>query len=257
MFQIRCDLHLHTNHSNDSREPLENYCKQALAIGVDCLCFTEHADHNPKDPGYGIYDAGAFFEEFQRVKRIYAPKLKLLAGIEFSEPHLYQEGLKSYEHFPYDFILGSVHFWGDDMFPGEMIQRGVSVEKCFEDYWPDVLKSVKSGGFDCVGHLDFPKRYYRKLIYSKEFLGEICTEMVRNGIILEVNTSSLRAGLDEAMPNADMLEIYKKCGGRYFTMGSDSHMAKDLYTFVDEAKKIALGLGLEEVYFEGRKMLRV
>lgn len=256
MFQIRCDLHLHTNYSNDSTEPLENYCTRALAIGVDCLCFTEHVDHNLKDPGCGIYDAEAFFEGLQKAKQVYGARLKLLAGIEFSEPHLYQEGLRSFRELPYDFILGSVHFWGDDMFPSEMIQRGITVEKCFEEYWPDVLKSVKSGGFDCVGHIDFPKRYYKQLIYSPEFLGEVCTEMVRNDIILEVNTSSLRAGLDESMPNADMLEIYKKCGGRYFTMGSDSHAAKHLYTFIDEARRIPLELGLQEVYFEGRRMLK-
>jgi len=213
-------------------------------------------DHNPKDRRYGAYDAQAFFDEFHRVKQVYGTKLKLLAGIEFSEPHLYQAQLKSYNELPYDFILGSVHFWGDDMYPSIMIRTGISVEKCFEDYWPDVLKTVKSGGFDCLGHLDFPKRFYRQLSYSKEFLSEICTEMVRNGIILEVNTSSLRGGLGEAMPNADMLEIYKNCGGRYFTMGSDSHAAHDLYTFIEEAKRIPLELGLEEVYFEGRKIIK-
>ncbi len=257
MFKIRCDLHLHTNHSSDSREILENYCKRAIALGVDCLCFTEHADHNPKDPGFGFYDAGAFFEELRIARQTYGGRLKLLAGIEFSEPHLYKAGLESYAKLPYDFILGSIHFWGDDLFPSDMIRRGIPAEKCFEEYWPEVLKAVKSGGFDCVGHLDFPKRYYRELSYDRELLAEICTEMVKRDIILEVNTSSLRAGLDEAMPNADMLGIYKKCGGRYFTMGSDAHSAKDLYTFVDQARKVPLELGLEEVYFEAREMLKV
>ncbi len=229
---------------------MENYCKKAVDLGIDCMCFTEHADNNPNDEGTGYYRPNAFFDAFHRMQDLYGDKVKLLAGLEFSEPHLYRAELESYGKYPYDFIIGSVHYWDGDLFPSGMLEQGISLEDCYRGYWAELLKTVKCGGFHCVGHLDFPKRYYKELLYDEGQMREILSTMVSNGIVLEVNTSSLRVGLTEAMPSRGILNLYKECGGRDFTMGSDAHTAANFYAYIDEAKKIPLSMGLREVYYE-------
>ena len=47
-------------------------------------------------------------------------------------------------------------------------------------------------------------------------------------MVIEINPSSLRKGYNETMPGKELLEIYKACGGRYVTIGSDAHEVKDL-----------------------------
>ena len=67
---------------------------------------------------------------------------------------------------------------------------------------------VDYGCFDCVAHLDFPKRYYNKLIYSEEKLSQILDIIIKE-ICLEINTSSLRKRIGSAMPDRDMLSFIK------------------------------------------------
>ena len=46
--------------------------------------------------------------------------MDMYAGIEFSEPPLYNKELEKLKEYPYDFIIGSVH-WVGDMFPSQKV----------------------------------------------------------------------------------------------------------------------------------------
>ena len=72
--------------------------------------------------------------------------------------------------------------------------------------------------------------------------------MKKNKLYLEVNTSSLRRGLDENMPNYDVLKLYS---GEYYTVGSDSHFAYELYSDIN---KIYLP-NKQQIYFKERKII--
>jgi len=246
-------MHVHTKYSIDSDAELEAYCIAAIKKGADAICFTDHIDYNSTDTGCGYYNAGDFFDEFLHLKEKYKKELTLLCGIEFSEPHLYQSELAEYAKLPYDYILGSVHFWYNDMFPTQMIDAKVSAEICYKHYWDEVLTAVKIGGFDALAHLDFPKRYYGELRFDPELLHEICREMVKNNICPEINTSSLRKNNAEAMPDKDLLAIYKSCGGKYVTIGSDAHNAGDLAADIEHAKNLIDYFGFTEIYFNQRR----
>jgi len=243
------DLHVHTRHSCDSNATLAAYCEQALRQGVDTLCFTDHVDHNPNDIGLGYYDPEAFFGDFLRAKETYGGQLTLLCGIEFSEPHLYRDELAALSKLPYDYILGSVHYWYRDMFPSAMVREGIPIELCYARYWNEVLATVKAGGFDALGHMDFPKRYYGSLIFDEDKLHEICAAMVQGRICPEINTSSLRKNVEETMPGREILSIYRSCGGRYVTVGSDAHRPEELAAGNARARELIDYFGFEEVIF--------
>jgi histidinol-phosphatase (PHP family) len=253
MTRDACDSHVHTRHSCDSKATLEAYCARALESGVRSLCFTDHVDHNPNDEGLGFYAPGAFFGDFLHVKGKYRGRLTLLCGVEFAEPHQYPDELARFSALPYDFILGSVHFWYRDMFPSLMVRAGIPVAVCYEHYWDEILKAVNEGGFDSLAHIDFPKRYYKRLMIDRDKLHEICRAMIKNNICMELNTSSLRRGMDEPMPGRDILSIYKSCGGRYVTVGSDAHRPDDLAAGNAQAGELIDYFGFEKVIFIQRK----
>jgi len=247
-----CDMHIHTKYSCDSPIGLEAYCLKAIREGIGIICFTDHVDSNPNDVGYGFYNAEKYFNEFDIVKEKYGRELTILSGIEFAEPHTYPEILSRYSSFNYDYIMSTIHFWYENMYPSAMLDAGISTKICYEYYWEEVLKAVVAGGFDCLGHMDFPKRYYKQLVFDQDKIAEIFSEMVGKNISLEINTSTLRQNLAETMPDKELLSIYRDCGGRYVTTGSDTHIPDDLSYGYEYVKKLIGHFGFNEVYYRGR-----
>lgn len=248
------DMHVHTSFSCDSKVRMDEYCEAAIEKGCSIICFTDHADNNTRDFGCGYFEVDKYFEALAGVKSEYGGRLKILSGVEFAEPHVYKQQLSDMLKYPFDYVLGSIHFWIGDMFVSEMLAQGIPLKECFDAYWNEMLKVVQHGGFDSVGHFDFPKRYYKELLYDEGVMAEIMQVIVKNGIVLEINTSSLRKGVNETMPNHELLLMYKKAGGRFATIGSDAHMRGDLTAGNAAAQKLLSDVGIEEVYFEGRKM---
>lgn len=246
------DLHVHTEMSCDSEARISDYIDIAKRRKVDVVCFTDHVDFNKIDDGYNYYNPEQFFCSYNELCR--NSGLNIFAGIEFSEPHLYKSELEKLKEYPYDFIIGSVH-WVGDLFPSQKVREQYTSKEFYELYWKEVYECVLNGGFDCLGHIDFPKRYYGELYYNDKLIREIFRIMLQKNIVLEINTSSLRKGLSTTMPCDELLEIYKDCGGNYITIGSDSHEVKDLATNNEVAQKLADKYELKNVIFKERKMI--
>ena len=248
------DLHVHTEMSCDSEARISDYIDIAKRRKVDVVCFTDHVDFNKIDDGYNYYNQEQFFCSYNELCR--DSGVDILAGIEFSEPHLYKAELKKLKEYPYDFVIGSVH-WVGNLFPSQKVREQYTSKEFYELCWKEVYKCVLNGGFDCLGHIDFPKRYYGELYYNDKLIREIFRIMLQKNIVLEINTSSLRKGLSTTMPCDELLEIYKDCGGSYITIGSDSHEAKDLGTNYEEAQSLADKYSLKNVIFKERKLIIV
>lgn len=247
------DLHLHTLISCDSDETMEAYLPEAAAKGLKTLCFTDHVDLNKNDYGYGIYDADRYFQNLTDARRTAKGKIELLSGFEFGETHLYPGELSHLLKKPYDFVIGSIH-WVRDLFPDPGVRARISAKEFFHMYWQEMLLMVRAGGFDSLAHIDFPKRYYGELYIDQKMLDEILKCLIDSEIALEINTSSLRKGLSEAMPGREILEKYVSLGGKYVTVGSDSHMAQDIGSDFDFARRMIDEFRLQEVVFRERKM---
>lgn len=250
------DLHLHTRFSCDSQAEMEQYLAKALADGVETICFTDHVDLNKADYGYQFYVPDAFFAEFARVREKVCGKIELLAGIEFGEPHLYTDALQNLSVYPYDMIIGSIH-WVGDKFPCQQVRTEYTAKEFFLLYWQEMLKTVRTGYFDVLGHMDFPKRYYGEVWYDEKMINEIFGRLLEKDAVIEINTSSLRKGAPEPMPGRRLLEQYKAAGGRYVTIGSDAHRTEDLCADYAEAKKLLAETGLQEAVYRQRKRIVV
>lgn len=244
-------MHVHTEFSCDSDADMNKYYGIARQKKMDAVCFTDHVDYNENDYGYGYYNPVGYFEKLNIIKN--SKDVEVLSGIEFSEPHLYNEQLQKLTKYPYDFIIGSIH-WIGDMFPCLEVREKYSANDFYSLYWYEVLKTVKNGGFDCLGHIDFPKRYYKELVYDETIILKIFSAIIEQNIVLEINTSSLRKGLSTTMPDVTLLKLYKRCGGKYVTIGSDSHVENDLGAGIDCALKLMQNMDLKQVVFRKRKM---
>jgi len=251
------DLHVHTEISCDSEAEMEQYVIHGIRSGVNMISFTDHVDWNRVDYGYGVYDPEKYFKKFHYVKECYEHEIKICSGIEFGETHLYPEELRKLVlKYPYDFVIGSVH-WVEDMFPGPIVKAKYSVKDFFDLYWKVMLDMVKFGGFDSLGHIDFPKRYFGELYYSEKKINEIFKYLLDKDMVLEINTSSIRKGCTETMPGRELLELYKANGGRYVTVGSDAHVVKDLGADNQIAKDLIKELELQEVVYINRQRMNV
>jgi histidinol-phosphatase (PHP family) len=233
---------------------MAQYCEEAILQGIKCICFTDHVDYNKHDEGYGFYKKQTYFEEFKRIKDKYSDKIALLSGIEFSEPHIYQKEFENLLKHPYDFILGSIHYWINDLFASQMEEKGISLGEAFKKYWEEVYKAVSVGGFDSLAHVDFPKRYYKNSQWNEERMRDIFKVMIKNNISLEINTSSLRKGLSETMPSRDLLYCYEKAGGKNITIGSDAHCANELGKGYEQAIEM-LNPVLVNGFYKNRKFI--
>lgn len=253
---MKADLHIHTEFSCDSKTGIKAYMDKAIELGMQILCFTDHVDFNENDYGYGYYKPKCFFESFNSLKESYSGEIKIYSGIEFGETHLYAEQLKELSSYPYDFVIGSIH-WIGSMFPSQKIKEKYSIKEFYSLYWDEVLKMAKHGGFDALGHIDFPKRYCGEIYYSEEKINEIFKYILEKDSVIEINTSSLRKGYSETMPGNELLEIYKANGGKYVTIGSDAHEVKDLGSDIHAAKEIIKKLSLQEVVYENRQRILV
>lgn len=246
------DMHVHTEFSCDSDAKMEDYIEKAKASGIGTICFTDHVDLNTNDYGYNYYSADRFWERFNEIKYNADMPIEPLAGIEFGEPHLYEKNLKELTKYPYDFVIGSIH-WIGDMFPCQKVREQYSAKEFYTLYWKEVLKTVQTGGFDSLGHIDFPKRYYGEIYYEEAVINEIFRNLLEKDLVIEINTSSLRKGHAQTMPGKELLEIYKANGGKYVTIGSDAHIVEDIGADYVAAKSLLEEVGLQEVIYRQRK----
>lgn len=74
---------------------------------------------------------------------------------------------------------------------------------------------------------------------------ELFHMLIEQGIALEVNTSGLTADGGETMPNESLLTLYRDCGGRLLTLGSDAHSCRKLANCFDRAADMLRNLGFE------------
>jgi len=242
------DMHVHSTFSVDGHDTLDAMCRAALERGVAAICFAEHYDLNPAaEEEYNFLQYDRFSAAVDEARRVYGDRLMILKGIEFGEPHIYPRELEWVQTLDVDVVLGSIH-WAPDGFVGDRALRDrLGLERLYESYYDQMRQAIRVGGFDVLAHLDFPKRYVGQVTEPPAWLDEVLRETVRAGVVLEINTSPLRKGMDECSPDLPILTRYAQVGGRRVTLGSDAHACADIAAGFDRAQRLAWQAGLGPV----------
>lgn len=255
--EYKADLHVHSVFSVDGHDTLRDMCLAGIEKGLQVICFTEHLDYNPQDQGNGFFDKAGFFRAIDAVRMEFEGEIEVLKGIEFGEPHRYPKEFEAASRENYDLILGSAHFV-DELFVGEPeLEQRYTKEEIFDKYYQEVLAAVKFGGFDVLAHFDFPKRYLKESFPGNDMIDEIVKIMAQNGIAMELNTSSLRKGLEECTPDLPVIQKYVQAGSGRITVGSDAHRTSDVGTGIDRAGELISLTGCIPGVFKQRRFVQL
>lgn len=258
------DYHVHTEFSDDSVYPMEDVIRDAIRMGMDEICFTDHVDYGIKvdwDSGEEIVyrdgepmanvDYPAYAERIVQLKNQYQNRIAVKMGMEFGmQTHTIPQFETLYGRYPFDFIILSVHQVEDKEFWTQDFQRGRTQKEYNERYYEEILNLVKGyQHYSVLGHLDLIVRYDEMGVYPfsdiKPYVEAILREVIRNGKGIEVNTSSYRYGLTDTTPSRDILRLYKELGGRIITLGSDSHKPDHLGAYMEETKELLKSIGFD------------
>ena len=258
------DYHVHTYYSDDSDYPMEDVVKDAIRMGMDEICFTDHVDYGAKvdwDSGEEIpyceglamvnVDYPAYVEEFRKLQAAYADRIRLKMGLEFGmQVHTIPQFEKLFKRYPFDFIILSVHQVENKGFWSQEFQQGRTQKEYNERYYEELLQLVRVyRDYSVLGHLDLIVRYDKMGVYPfrnvKHYVEEILTEVIKNGNGIEINTSSKRYGLADSTPSREILQMYHDMGGKILTLGSDSHVPAHLGSHMEESKALLKDIGFQ------------
>ena len=253
--KVIADMHIHSRFSVDGKDDVMTMCRAAIDRGMRYICFAEHFDMNPRDYGFGYFAFEKFSEAIDAARDKFGDGISILKGLEFSEPHLYSKEFEAMLKKDFDVILGAVHWLGQFIIGQEEREENFSPKEIFEKYYTEVLKATRFGGFDILAHLDLPKRYVKTSCNELHLVDEILSSLDASGILLEINTSPLRKGLNECSPDEGLLERYVKHGGSRVCLGSDAHSAAEIGAGLEQAQDLASRSRLEAGIFRQRRFL--
>lgn len=268
-----CDYHVHTAFSDDSEYPMEQVVADAVGLGLDELCFTDHVDYGIKvdwDSGTEIVwrdgqplanvDYPKYLAAIAVLREKYGDKITLKTGLEFGvQVHTIPQFHALFQKYPLDFVILSVHQVEDKEFWTQEFQEGRTQREYNERYYQELLDLTKTyQEYSVLGHLDLIVRYDEQGVYPfekvKPMVAEILRNVIQNGKGIELNTSFHRYGLSDSTPSRAILELYRDLGGEILTIGSDSHRPQHLGAYIREGQELLKSLGFTRFCtFEGMK----
>ncbi|MHA1938908.1 MAG: histidinol-phosphatase HisJ family protein [Candidatus Thorarchaeota archaeon] len=276
------DYHIHPAYSADAEGTLDEFCGAALKGGLREICFTTHLDSDPvRDDSYvmvrgervSVHDPG-WFEDYENHVRTlgdeYASEgLNVLFGVEVDlYTGIIEDLPDAFHRTEFDLVIGSVHLIDHKAISlkeeAYAIFKKYGLEQIGNIYYDLIKDMLKTGLFDILGHLDIYRRYgegfFGPEIHSiwKPHIDDLCRIMKAQGVGYEINTSSLRRGFPEPMPERAIVEAMHERGIETVTVGSDAHHPSEVGGGITDVLNLLRNRGIHEVtVFNNRKSKKI
>ena len=248
----RMDYHLHTFHSMDGRQSMDDLCAAMVAQGVEEICLTEHIEPGHPDVDMDvppIWDV--YLQEIHEMRQKY-PQLIIRAGVEIGDNPLCRKQIEDMlDPLPLDFRLLSLHLVdGQDCYY-KSYYDGRSRNEAYRAYVEAKAKSIMSWeNFDSVAHIGYVAKFsvyegeQKPLRYedAPDAFDALLKYVIDHDKCIEINTSGYGATGD-TLPHTTILKRYIELGGEQFTFGSDSHNVERDYADIERAKEQVRALG--------------
>lgn len=240
---LPADNHVHTEWSWDaSTAAMDEACVQAIKLGLPAIAFTDHADFTAWAlPGQqaetsvvrvidthaqsGLLDVDGYWECLERCRARF-PDLRILAGVELGEPHVFEAETSSLiRRRDFERVLGSLHSLAVD---GELhyaptLFTADTAQDVMRTYLRETLRMVESNDtFGILAHIDYPMRAwpedtrpYDATDYEDEYRA-VLRALARSDRALEINTGG-------PWPAPEVVRWWHEEGGSAVSFGSDSH----------------------------------
>lgn len=259
------DSHIHTDISSDSDMKIDEVIDIIKTKNIGAI-LTEHMDLNYPDDNMFKLDIDEYIKSSNKYRAD-----NLLIGIEigFDDGIWLEKCKETANRNEFDFILGATHIvdgidlYEDAFYKDTKTGEIYDIESVYNKYFDTMLKLVKKNTyFDSMAHIDYIARYSKRFYSDSEIhydkysniIDKVLKEVVSMEKALEINTRRL----GEKGAGENLIKIYKRfreLGGRFVTIGSDSHNKDSIALNFKYAREIAKDANLTPVYFKNRKMI--
>jgi histidinol-phosphatase (PHP family) len=257
------DYHMHLRNGREEIAhdtwSVEPFVEAARAAGVDEIGFTEHVYYFrqtrslwtvPYQTERCVYDLEPYVEAILRARERGLPvKLGLEVDYVSGREDETRELLAPY---PWDYLLGSVHFIDGLGVDGEpRLLDAVGVEEAWRRYFETLAAAARSRLFDSLSHPDLVKIFGERA-KSVDY-GPVVDAIADSGVAVEVSTAGLRKPVGELYPHPDFLAACRDHGVPV-TLGSDAHSPDVVGRDFDRARELLRSAGYDTVtVFERRR----
>jgi histidinol-phosphatase (PHP family) len=254
------DYHMHLRAPDESIdhsvEAVERFVEVAAERRVEELGFTEHIYYFAETRSlwtvpYHLercrYSLEAYVEAVVEAKRQGMP-VKLGLEVDYV-PGREQETREILGAYPWDYLIGSIHFVDGYGVDGEpTLVEEVGVGEAWRRYYETLKAAARSRLFDTLAHPDLVKMYGDEIPWDWAAVAAAL-----DGVCLEVSSAGLRKRHGTLYPNPDLLREAKERGVA-ITLASDAHVPQDLGRDLGLAIEHARAAGYETVTtFDGRR----
>lgn len=252
------DYHMHSYLCRHGEGEIYQYVEAAIEKGLSEIGFSEHIPIPELDDPTGrmrIEDWDVYVADVMAAQKKY-PDIKIRFGIEADYLPQHMPFIEKFlDDYPFDFVIGSVHFVGDWDFSNPALAHRldeIGVNSLHTMYYKLIEEAAQTGLYDIIGHLDLPKRIAGPTIDISENINDALKSIQKSGVALDVNTSGIRKVGElypkkEILQQAFMLHIP-------VVLGSDAHkpeeVAADFPSTIEMLKKIGY---TQSCVFENRK----
>jgi histidinol-phosphatase (PHP family) len=256
------DYHMHLrapDESVDHRvEAVERFVKTAAGRGIDEIGFSEHVYYFQQTRPIWtmryhlercVYDVEPYVEAVVEAKERGHP-VKLGIEVDF-EPERRQETAEFLERYPWDYVIGSIHFVdgaGIDAQPS--LVDAVGVEGAWRRYYERLGAAAQSGLFDTLAHPDLVKMFGPEIPWDWDRVAGSL-----DGVSIEVSSAGLHKPHGKLYPNPGLLAA-ARAREISITLASDAHVPQNVGRDLDRAIEHARAAGYETVTVFDRRQSR-
>ncbi|HEY5686416.1 MAG TPA: histidinol-phosphatase HisJ family protein [Acidimicrobiia bacterium] len=284
-------LHLHPHDPEPGGPPpgeypdgwIESYVEEAARRGVTELGFTEHlyrcVESEPvlgpfweSEPDVELAEHSRAFVEADRTLSLESYVTAVLGardrglpvalGLEIDFfPETFEAVLELIDPYPWDFLIGSVHWiggWAIDSSAATVGFERKGLEWAWERYFELVVQLASSGGVDVLAHVDLPKKYgFRLPAEPRAGYAAVVAAASGSGTAVEVSSQGLRKPANEVYPSPAFLSLFHDSGVPV-TLASDAHLPGEAGWGHDQVVAAARAAGYStRLRFERRRRFEV
>jgi histidinol-phosphatase (PHP family) len=259
---VIADYHMHLRAPDETLDfsvaAVERFVEVARARGVDEIGFSEHVYYFRQTEAiwavpYQLerckYDLDAYCDAVLEAKRRGLP-VKLGLEVDWV-PERVEALAQALAPYPWDYLLGSIHFFDGLSFDGEpsYVAR-FGAEAAWERYFSELARLAESGLVDVLAHPDLVKFFGDRVEWAWDRL-----VLSLAGVCLEVSTAGRYKPHGQLYPSAELLTEAAGAGVP-ITLASDAHVPADVGRDLDHAVEHARSAGYETLTLFDRRARR-
>ncbi|MGE5674762.1 MAG: histidinol-phosphatase HisJ family protein [Mycobacterium leprae] len=258
------DYHVHTSRCGHATGRMAEYVEAAMAAGLAELGFSDHipmywlpGDQPDPTSAMAMSELESYVADVQRLQAQYKG-FPIRLGLEADYiPGGEGELARILALYPWDYVIGSVHFMDDWNFdhPAYVARYAEwDIDLLYRRFFDLELAAIRSGFFDIMGHLDLIKKFgHRPTGDLREIYAAVADAAAAAGVAVELSTAGLRKPVHEYYPHQQLLAECARRGVP-LVLSSDAHAPGEVAWGFPEARAHALATGFTTVAkFAGRR----